>query len=546
MKEHEDLHLFHKMRMMRTNYERVLERIYNYFLPVNEDIYSYETAGRHKYSEIYDSTGMDALHQFANFLHGVMMPEGMPWPRIRFKGRQYQNRRDVMEFSDFAAEAISEALNTSNFYPTSFETMLDLIAGGWGALYRDVVNKPTDQFGSTFGKLVYHSIPLGKTWFLENSDGEIDTFARVYTMRAMDAQRKFGNSKKIQEALDMGQYTDLMLMQMFKPNPDWREENNQPKYLANTHVIGTKSTGLAAAVAGDTDLVKSGGTDRFPVIAPRWTQKSGETYAYGQASIAISDVLEANSLAMRMNNAMGKEIDPPWKIASKGMMQFETTQGGTIVMNPRYYDKAEPIRSGTNWPVGYEKQRQLRETIKEHFFINQLRLPDKLDRATATEIDARRSDAANALGSTFSKVQREFPAKVVEDAFYVLFENGVFADMPDDLLGAEFEITFDSPLASAQRLQRTAPAFQFLQTAITVANSTGSPDAQTLVKWGEALRDLARDSNVPAKYINSRDEQKKLIQQMQEAQQRREELENADLASKAAERVPGIKEAVGL
>lgn len=541
-----DQRLYQEMVGSRSRVENLLQKIADYLMPNNEDILTFQPEGTSRRNQVFDTTGEWALHQFANFLHSVMMPEGRPWPRLRVTDDKLAGRRDVKEFLDFASTDIQKTLNASNFYPVSFATILDTIGLGPGFLYMESRLKPADEMGNMFDRMVFHPMPVGTTWFMRNSDGEVDTIARMFFMRADTAAFRYRNdgpSEKLQKIVSKKAHQQTALIQLIKPDYG----NEMGEFVSRTYFLGEAPTYMTRAIMSDWELLRERRLEEFPVAAPQWAVTAGHSWPYGLGHLAIGDVLEANAMRKRELEALEIDSGPPARVGAGALVgDLGLISNGIMEMTSGKFNEFELIRSGADYNAINHRLSELTQNIMRTFFVDQLRLPDDLSRATATEIEARRQDAANSLGSTFSKIQRELPRKVVEFVFRTKVRLGAYPNMPESLDGSEFEVGFESPMATSQRMAAIRPALEWLTLAQNVAKGTQDPEVLSMVNWEVVLRDVGDASGVPAKYFRDHREKQQRVEQIQRLQQLQLLQQGAETSANVLDKVPELKQQLGL
>ena len=259
-------------------------------MPDHPGILSRRAPGGSRTHYIFDSTGPSSALQNANFLHGVLMPEGADWGKIRASDEKISADREASLYLDFVSRKINSLINNSNFYPQSFATILDTVIGGTSLFLPRAKRAPRGAKGGTLDGMFFRSVPVANFWISENDYGEVDTIALLDERRAKDIRAEFGaeeEGRQVKHAIEQGKRPDqyFQVLQIVCSSEMALQLGAPPvpggfEFVSLHFILGTTER-LTGEPAGNEELIRSRGMRRFPGIAPRFAQMAGETYARG-------------------------------------------------------------------------------------------------------------------------------------------------------------------------------------------------------------------------------------------------------------------------
>lgn len=545
----EDRTMLTKMERARSNIEGTLQLIYDVCLPDDENIVRERSPGGRRRYPLYASTAPNAAKRLANFIHAIMMPESGMWGNQRPVDENLFNERTVQEWFWNANLQMSQALSVSNFYPKSLETTLDLVVAGIGALYGEMNTKIADENGSRFKSATFQAIPIANFFYLEATAddeergirmGDPNRVARVLDMEAGEIRRVFGVEP---ETLKDAEENDMFrLAHIVAPNHAMTGDAN--RWVSRYLILGKADSVPRLSAAKEAEVVSDGVLPRMPYFVPRMAQKSGELWPRGFGLDALQDILEENVLTKHMLNSIGKDADPPTIVGHEAAMHLELIAGGVSYMDPDRFDQIKQFRSEAQYAPVFQRIDKLEMKIKEHFLIDQLQLPQRLDRATAEEVITRREDATNALSSTLQKVEREFPAKVMDWLFEGMLELGAFGETPEAMAGgADTVVMFDSPMANARRRRQLEPIRRYRERIYMLARETGDQSIADPINNDAISKAEQRLEGFDPAFFRTDEEVKKIREDRIAAAQRAEAREAVKVLPDAANAAATAKQA---
>jgi len=241
-------------------------------------------------------------------------------------------------------------------------------------------------------------------------------------------------------------------------------------------------------------------------------------YGEGPALLALSDIRSINTAKRLEFRGYEKAIDPPLMGAAGGIIgDLHINAGGfTQVRDPRMIGEM-PGRMDINLTM--VKGEELRDSIRKAYKIDELLVPERKGQnpATATEIQIRYEQMQKMLGATVGRIETELLKPLIKRVFGMMLRNGQFAELPEEVAGADFNFRYVGPLAKSQVSGDAVAIERILQAGMSVAQI--DPDALMVIDTVKAMRMLADRYSTPAQVIRSEREVEQMQQAKAQAQQ---------------------------
>ena len=133
---------------------------------------------------------------------------------------------------------------------------------------------------------------------------------------------------------------------------------------------------------------------------------------------------------------------------------------------------------------------------------------------TATEVSERMADLSRQIGSSFGRLQSELINPLLRRIIRILSKQGRI-EIPK-VNGREVKVAPRSPLAQAQHMQDVTDVTRFNE---IIAGTFGPQMINLIVDQNETAKYLAEKMNLPEKLIRNEQEQKELVNSLQQMQQ---------------------------
>ena len=435
-----------------------------FILPVNGRYFAQDrNKGWRRHNDIYDSTGTRAARILAAGLMSYMTSPARPWFALSTMDEELAENLIVREWLDDCAETMRQIFNQGNTYRVLHSMYEELGVFGTAVAvrqedYNDVIR--------------LNHITIGEYGLATNGRSEVDTLYREYEMTVGAMAKEFGLkncSVTVRNLHDRGSLdTWVRIIHAIEPRED-REYGKKDKLNKPF-----RSCYMELASDSREQLLREGGYDDFPALAPRWSTIGGDIYGVGPGSEAIGDIKQLQHQQLRKAEAIDYQTNPPLQVpTSLKNREVERFPGGVT-----YYDNNTP--QGGIRPM-FEVQLNLqylladiqdtRTRINSAFYADMfLMLSNGIDpRMTATEVAERHEEKMLMLGPVVERLHNELLDPLVTGVFQSCLKGGIFPPPPRELQGQELKVQFNSVLAQAQQAVGTGTIDRFVSSLGMIA-----------------------------------------------------------------------------
>jgi len=253
---------------------------------------------------------------------------------------------------------------------------------------------------------------------------------------------------------------------------------------------------------------------------------------------ALPDVKQLQQQVRRKAQAIDKTVNPPMvaDIQLKNQPASLLPGGVTYVAGVMQSTNSAFSPAYGNWkpeiqPIS-EDLNEVRDRIRRTFYNDLFQVISQFQtrsNVSATEIDARRSEALVMLGPVLERIEYELLSPVIERTFAIMSRSGVLPPPPAEIAGRNIEIEYVSMLATAQLAAATSGIERTLQ---VVGGLVGvDPSVMdnldvdfAIQKYSSLLNNDPRMIRAPAQLAQIRQQR----QQQQAAAARAQEAETAE------------------
>lgn len=515
---------YDRMKGERVNWDEYWEDLAEYFIPRKDNVYGYRLEGERKHFRLYDSTSLVSLELLASSLHGMLTNPSSVWFDMETGIRELDSNKQVREYLQTCVKIMIDTLNQSNFQEEIHETYLDL--GGIGTTVLAI--EEDDLYDIRF-----HSSPIYSSYVDENERGIIDRLSKCYKWSWRQIIRKFGEKPFEGEHDCVDLYTnkpDMKEEVIFLIEPENDKKRNSTKYKAY-YVLRKKSL-----------ILKEMTYQSWPFAVPRWTKLNEEKYGRCPAMKALPDVKMLNAVMKTTIRGMQKVVDPPLMVPDSGfLLPINTTPSGTNFYRTGMKDRIEPFPATARPDIGLDFIENIRERVREHFFVDQLQLINQRD-MTATEVMQRTDERLRFLGPILGRLNNELLRPIVERVFDILNRRGKLPKPPQILKDKpDLQIVYTSQIAKAQRTGEANTLMKVIQASAPIIEA--QPDVMDNFNGDEVLRINAQRFGLEEGMLNDQEQvaqtRKSRAEQQQQMMAAQQENMQADTAQKQAKAQQG-------
>lgn len=532
MKNEDIIKHYETLKSSRGTFESHWFELAKFFLPNKDEIFDfnrmkYEAArGEKKYSDLYDSTGPQALNLLASALHGMLTNPTIKWFDLYTGIKELDELDSVRRWLQACVNRIHEVLNNSNFQNEAHENYLDLGCFGTTTLRIEEDDEEIVKF---------HARPVYECVVKENYKGVVDTVFREYRATGEDIVGEFGFDP------------------FKKENPYMANECYQKEYTVIHAVFPRES--LAYDRKGVTNMpfasVKvlkdfaagkysvESGFNEFPYCVPRWTKITGEVYGRSPSMSALPDVKMLNEMKKTMIRSAQKRVDPPLLVADDGVIgPVRIVPGGITYYRAGTQDPIRPLDlRGDAVDFGYQMIADIQRSIREVFFIDQLQLADG-PQMTATEVMQRTEEKLRVLAPVLGRMHNEYLKPLINRVFGILFRRGELPpNMPEELEGMTIKVNYSSMIARSQKASEAENIRRTLELSAPFMEI--DPNVRDNIDADKAFRYISSIFSLPQEMLRDQDDIEEMremrAQQMEQAQQQMQDKEESEVVRNLAQ-----------
>ena len=514
---------FKKIKADRGSWDSHWSDIAKYFYPNKDDVWGSHSAGEKKVIRVYDGSPGHYNELLASALHSMLTNPAVNWFELTSGDILIDRIPEVRDYLQKVTDSIHQALNNSNFQTQIHEVYMDLGTFGTGVLrvLEDATNIAT-----------FTSRPIYDYYIKENHKNIVDTCYTEEELTIRQLEQKYGK-----DVLDFPE------AQMIKKDKDHKFKILHAIVPREDSDVGPKNKKFVSVhiIQDYKRIIHKKGFNEFPYMFPRWTKITTEKYGRSPAMTALPDVLMLNAIMRDTIRSAQKVTDPPLMLTDDGLYGPPNTMPGGLNYRRPGSDEIKPLLTQGQPRIGFELITDVRQRVKEAFFIDQLQLREG-PQMTATEVNTRVDDQLRLLGPILGRLHFELLQPLINRMVGIFKRKKLLPDnMPKELETVNLQVHYKSQIAKAQRaaegmnldrtLMQIGPLIQMSPEVIDVLN----PDA--IIRYSSRLNDIPED------ILNSEEEvsQKRQYRaEQQKAQQEQQEaLAGAEVAQKVA---PMMKE----
>jgi hypothetical protein len=511
----------------------LLPRRYKWLITPNQ-----MTRGSPINQHILDSTGTLAARNLASgMMSGISSPT-RPWFRLKVG---WQDSTQTSPISLWLAECerlMMLVFQASNFYNSIAVVYFDLVIFGSAVMliYEDfdnVINCVNPCFGE---------------YYLDN-DGKYrpSIFFREFTLTVDQVVNEFGEenvSDQVKRLYGEGKAAltrEIIVAHAIEPNDDGRDFGipKNFKFREAYWEWGGSVYPQGGYANIHQGFLRKRGFHEAPNIAVRWDLVSNDAYGRSPGMDALPDVKQLQQEVRRKGQAIDKTVNPPMlaDVQLKNQPASLLPGGVTYIAGMMQAANSGFTTAYGNWRPDIaaisEDLNEVRERIRKVFFNDVFQVISQFEtrsNVSATEIDARRSEALIMLGPVLERIQHELLSPTIERVFAVMSRAGVLPPPPAEIQGANIDIEYISMLLQAQLASATSGIERTLQMAGSLAGL--DPGVMDNIDTDFALAKYSTLMNNDPRIIRSPAQLAQIRQQRAQQQQQEQQNAMADRAQK--------------
>lgn len=526
---------FEKLKSDRSNWESLWQDVADYFLPNKNDITSVGSSGRKRNLQIYDSTGIRSAELLTGALHGMLTNPSTYWFELYSGIKEVDEDDDARLWFQEAARTMHDIVNGSNFQPEVHEMYTDEVNFGTGAMSINEDEVDVVRF------MTHH---ISRVWIEEDARGDVCRVFLKFDWKPRDCIKEFEvpNGKKLPKWVhDMDKKDSECKIEVLQIIDERSAYDNKAidstryKYASCWYIRGGNK---------EPDLVKESGFRTKPIVTPRWTKGTGESYGRSASMNALCDVKMLNKMMQTVIRGAEKAVDPPLLVPDDSVIgTVKTTPGGLNHFRAGTQDFIRPLETGSKLDMGYQIIENVRGQIRECFYLNQLQLQDGPQK-TATEVMQITEENRRFLGPIVGRQETEFLRPWALRVFEICERRKKFKPYPPIMLQYKPQILvrYRSMLAKAQQsvdIDNIGRAIGSMGALFQI-----DPNSIDIIDADKGVKYIANVRGIPQELIRDDREVKKIREAKAvaaaQAQAKADEAEQAEQVGKVAPAIAKI------
>lgn len=506
----------------KSNFNDRMQDVADYVAPHRDDILGTNLKGEAQGTKIYDGTAVGAAVLATDGIHGYHVSPAFAWFKYTMNRKQANENVEVKKWLNEVEHNMYMALNRSNFYAEMWPYIYDGFTLGTSSIYA------TEDLAAE--RIMFETIHPGEIYIAENQYGEVDVLHRKKKITARKLDQMFGKEKlpvTVQQAVEKSPFVEFEVIHAVFPREEYDDRMKDAKNKKYASVWILKEGNVELRVSG---------FDSFPFHVWRYLKTGKYPYGTSPSHLAMADIKGLNLMNKTLQGAAQLAVDGSYNVPSylEGKVQLRP-RGLNYIKNPR--DAITPINTGSNFPVGIDREQVKQEQIRERFHVDKFLLLTQLagqpGDKTATEVTAIEAEKMAILGAELGPFNNQLE-DILGRVYQIETDAGRMPDPPEILEvmaeeddGLRFDPVFQGVLAQSQR-QRFGkdPIRKFLLDLEPII----AIDEEVLdnYNWDEAARILGNINNIPGEMENSRAEVSQIRQGRSIAQQEEEQQEQLE------------------
>ena len=503
------------------------QELSDYIQPRKSNIAFQRSPAAQQTDLMFDSTAPHALDLLGASMQSALTSDAFKWFGYRVRGVELPRDHELTKLLAECDRDSADAIAQSNASSEMHETYLDLPCFGIAAL---MIEEQPAALNRPGGALRLTSVRPGEYIIDEDADGLVDTVYRDFKLSARAAYGRYGDKlgKNVLAALQTNPSQKFEFVHALYP----REDAGFGKFRlpAPKKPIGSLTIGVA-----DQNTVRESGYDEMPMMVPRWTKSSGETYGRGPGTTMLPHIKTLNKAVELKLKMWAKKVDPPVMVRDEGVLGTVQLWNGGITY-VRDVESIKLLDLGGDIQGADLEEDKLREEIRRGFFSDQLQLQEG-PQMTAYETQVRYELMQRVLGPTMGRVKVELLDPMLARVFWVRLRssarNSAYRQVEQwcRTNGVPLDIEYEGPLTKAQRLQDSISMQRFWQIVLPITQS--QPDVLDVVDMDKVVRIHAASVGIPPEVLRSAESVEAIREARRTAQEQQAQQEQLATSAKA-------------
>ncbi len=442
--------------------------------------------GQEVRSQIFDSTGADALDEKAARVHGQLFPPFQEWMALQdpMPGTSQVDVDEVQETSD-ARQSIVEkfhrAIDTSNFHteiaPALREAHISL-----GCL--------NVNFGTPENPLSFEAVPVSRVTLEEAFDGIPRTVFLTMPVRLRELKLRYPNARLSPSTREMIEKTPDETVEVLEANI-WSPEGRDGGQGGHIH--------WSVWTLQDQQMILEDRLDTERTIAFRVDKAPGEVMGRGPVLKALPEIKTANKIVELVLKNASIAVTGIWQAEDDGVLNPANIRlvPGAIIPKATGSKGLTPLEAPGRFDISQLLLKDLQNRIRMAIKGPELPPADETAR-TAFELGERRADQRSIEAPQTLQLMNELYDRLARRCFYILSHHSMAGSPYYIASGPGGNDAYDLvPTSPLVRVQEETNATGGVAGLVDLAGLVGIEAISSVVNVPDLLRWWLRKSGLP-------------------------------------------------
>lgn len=506
--------------------------------------------------ERYSSLVFSYLENFIFFISELIASPNNRWFKITYEENEQTNRYNLQQkipgFIDTYILAIEKYLynylNTINFYKNFEKVLSDCITFGYGAFYLPSQISSKEIKDGYIHQLEY--VSCENIYFYLNSLSQITIFFTRNYMSKSQILNKFNrdsdnipgqilsSNDKIDSQYSICHYVGLINSNAY---------NKQ--YIVDSSVDNFKCIYYFESTG---EIIREENWRTIPYFVSRWIQKGNYSYAHGQPTQCIDEVLTLNRISRTDNLRVETAVSPAVLVSEEDLDGFDAKQAfiprAITYRNSFSNPNSPPIMRmlpETNLNQLIAPYQEVLQVIQKSFYADLIQL--RSGTKTATEVDRLNRDSVVFLQSRVMQIFNDTLVPFLQNILSSLLKARVFDNIIENVNDIDInkiKFNFNSSMIFMQQQNEITNLNNFYMNTVQLVGSIpGGQEKLMKLDIDDAMNRLRILYNQPSTVFKKENQLQNETQSVNEQISADKQLEQQIGMSEVAKNItPLIKE----
>jgi len=402
------------------------------FLTRKQDFTHAISPGEFLQDDIFDNTGQVALYTMAAAVLAMMWPDAARSMRLK-PVRRLRELPGVERYFDFVNDEMYAAMDNpdAGLSLALMEYFIDQAA--FGICGVAAIESEPDEMSLP---IYYDTWGVKSMYCTENAYGAVDRIFYVETLTVRQLVGKYNRpddiiSPKVLEAWKAPNTArrdeKIEVLTVLEPKTPERDKNG----FIRPGVAGMSARTCHIDLTNRIEMREGGVQDMF-VFVGRFYKTVGEVQGRSPAMSALPFARSLNVLEESTLVAAEKQLDPPLAMQDCTVLGGGSVDTSAHALNIVETDGRvgsgrliEPLFTVGEFQFADKKLEQLKQAVMQSFLLDRLMDLGNSTQMTAFEVSVRNKMRGDALGSIFSRQEKEIFTPLITRTFNVLYRRGM-------------------------------------------------------------------------------------------------------------------------